>query len=55
MAFYEVFTQVQGDMELVAGRLRKTDTAIVTVTIENQIIETLAGDDRGAQEGAGGQ
>ena len=41
MAFYEVFTQVQGDMELVATRLRKTDTGVVTVTIENQIIETL--------------
>lgn len=41
VAFAEVFTQVKGDMELVAARLRKTDTGVVTVTVENQIIETL--------------
>lgn len=41
VAFYEVFTEVQGDMETVAARLRKTDTGVVTITIENQIIETL--------------
>ncbi len=41
VAFAEVFTQVKGDMELVAERLRKTDTGVVTVTVENQIIETL--------------
>jgi hypothetical protein len=41
VAFAEVFTQVKGDMETVAERLRKTDTGEVTVTIENQIIETL--------------
>jgi hypothetical protein len=41
VAFAEVFQQVKGDMETVATRLRKTDTGVVTVTIENQIIETL--------------
>lgn len=41
VAFAEVFSQVKGDMEVVAERLRKTDTGVVTVTIENQIIETL--------------
>jgi hypothetical protein len=41
VAFAEVFQQVRGDMQTVATRLRKTDTGIVTVTIENQIIETL--------------
>ncbi len=41
VAFAEIFTQVKGDMETVAIRLRKTDTGIVTVTIENQIIDTL--------------
>ena len=41
VAFSEVFTQVKGDMETVSARLRKTDTGVVTVTIENQIIETL--------------
>jgi hypothetical protein len=41
VAFAEVFQQVRGDMITVAGRLRKTDTGVVTVTIENQIIETL--------------
>lgn len=41
VAFYEIFTEVQADMETVAARLRKTDTGVVTVTIENQIIDTL--------------
>jgi hypothetical protein len=41
VAFAEVFQQVKGDMETVAVRLRKTDTGVVTVTIENQIIDTL--------------
>ncbi|HWG44605.1 MAG TPA: hypothetical protein VN688_17645 [Gemmataceae bacterium] len=41
VAFAEVFQQVRGDMQTVATRLRKTDTGVVTVTIENQIIETL--------------
>jgi hypothetical protein len=41
VAFAEVFTQVKGDMETVAIRLRKTDTGVITVAIENQIIETL--------------
>ena len=41
VAFAEVFQQVHGDMKTVATRLRKTDTGVVTVTIENQIIETL--------------
>jgi RNA binding exosome subunit len=41
VAFAEVFSQVKGDMETVALRLRKTDTGVVTVTIEDQIIDTL--------------
>jgi hypothetical protein len=41
VAFAEVFAQVKGDMETVAIHLRKTDTGIVTVTIEDQIIDTL--------------
>jgi hypothetical protein len=41
VAFAEVFQQVRGDMITVSTRLRKTDTGVVTVTIENQIIETL--------------
>ncbi len=41
VAFAEVFKQVRGDMVTVAGRLRKTDTGKVTVTIENDIIDTL--------------
>src|SRR5579884_1761729 len=41
VAFAEVFSQVKGDMETVAVRLRKTDTGVVTVTIEDQIIDTL--------------
>jgi hypothetical protein len=41
VAFAEVFFQVRGDMTNVATRLRKTDTAVVTQTIENDIIATL--------------
>jgi hypothetical protein len=41
IAFAEVFFQVRGDMTNVAGRLRKTDTGVVTQTIENDIIATL--------------
>ncbi|MHB1422289.1 MAG: hypothetical protein ACYC3I_03640 [Gemmataceae bacterium] len=41
VAFAEVFSQVKGDMETVAARLRRTDTGVVTVTIEEQIIDTL--------------
>jgi hypothetical protein len=41
IAFAEVFIQVRGDMTNVAGRLRKTDTGVVTQTIENDIIATL--------------
>jgi hypothetical protein len=41
IAFAEVFLQVRGDMTTVAGRLRKTDTGLVTQTIENDIIATL--------------
>ncbi|MGH9675920.1 MAG: hypothetical protein ACRD36_02360, partial [Candidatus Acidiferrum sp.] len=41
VAFAEVFIQVRGDMTIVAGRLRKTDTTVVTQTIENDIIATL--------------
>jgi hypothetical protein len=41
VAFAEVFSQVKGDMETVAIHLRKTDTGVVTVTIEDQIIDTL--------------
>jgi len=41
VAFAEVFQQVRGDMQTVSVRLRKTDTGVVTVTIENQIIDTL--------------
>jgi hypothetical protein len=41
VAFAEVFQQVRGDMETVSGRLRKTDTGVVTVTIENDVIDTL--------------
>src|SRR5579884_1292964 len=41
VAFAEVFAQVKGDMETVAIHLRKTDTGVVTVTIEDQIIDTL--------------
>jgi hypothetical protein len=41
IAFAEVFLQVRGDMTTVAGRLRKTDTGVVTQTIENDIIATL--------------
>jgi hypothetical protein len=41
VAFAEVFKQVRDDMGTVAGRLRKTDVGEVTITIENQIIDTL--------------
>src|SRR5262249_16662439 len=41
VAFAEVFQQVKGDMETITVRLSKTDTGVVTVTIENQVIETL--------------
>ena len=41
VAFPEVFIQVRGDMEDVAGRLRKTDTAQMTQTIEQDIIDSL--------------
>jgi hypothetical protein len=41
VAFAEVFHEVKGDMETVATRLSKSDTDVVTVTIENQIIDTL--------------
>jgi hypothetical protein len=41
VAFAEVFQQVRGDMQTVAGHLRKTDTGLVTVTVENDIIDTL--------------
>src|SRR5262249_11777534 len=41
VVFAEVFQQVKGDMETVAVRLSKTDTGVVTVTIENQSIDKL--------------
>jgi hypothetical protein len=41
VAFAEVFLQVRGDMTTVAARLRRTDTGVVTQTIENDIIATL--------------
>ncbi len=41
IAFAEVFLQVRSDMMNVAGRLRRTDTGVVTQTIENDIIATL--------------
>jgi hypothetical protein len=41
VAFAEVFQQVLSDMNNVAGWLKKTDTGVVTVTTENDIIETL--------------
>jgi hypothetical protein len=41
VAFAEVFQQVLTDMINVAGWLRKTDTGVVTVQTENDIIETL--------------
>jgi hypothetical protein len=64
VAFAEVFSQVKGDMELVAEHLRKTDTGVVTVTIEDQIIDTLkemiealkkAQSDKKSQNGQSGQ
>ncbi len=41
VAFPEVFIQVRSDMQDVAGRLRKTDTAQMTQTIEQDIIDSL--------------
>ena len=41
VAFAEVFQQVKADMKAVKNRLAKVDTGKVTVTIENDIIETL--------------
>lgn len=41
VAFAEVFQQVKKDMEVVKNRLTRTDVGKVTVTIENDIIETL--------------
>jgi hypothetical protein len=41
VAFAEVFKQVATDMEIVKNRLDKADTGKVTVTVENDIIETL--------------
>jgi len=41
VAFAEVFKQVRTDMQSVTDRLRKTDVAVVTQTIENDIIATL--------------
>jgi hypothetical protein len=41
VAFYEVLTQVSTDMQNVAVRLRKTDVALVTQTIEQDIIDSL--------------
>jgi hypothetical protein len=41
IAFAEVFLQVRTDMTTVANHLRKTDTSVVTQTVENDIIATL--------------
>jgi hypothetical protein len=41
IAFAEVFLQVRSDMTTVATRLRRTDTGVVTQTVENDIIATL--------------
>jgi hypothetical protein len=41
VAFAEVFRQVRGDMMNVRDRLRRTDVGVVTVAIENQIIDDL--------------
>jgi hypothetical protein len=41
VAFAEVFRQVRSDMMNVRDRLRKTDVGVVTVAIENQIIDDL--------------
>jgi hypothetical protein len=41
VAFAEVFQQVAKDMEVIKNRLNKADTGKVTVTIENDVIETL--------------
>lgn len=41
VAFTEVFQQVRKDIQTVRDRLARTDTGKVTVTIENDVIETL--------------
>jgi hypothetical protein len=41
VAFPEVFIQIRSDMMNVSRRLRKTDTASMTQTIEQDIIDTL--------------
>ena len=41
VAFAEVFKQVVGDMQTAAGRLRRADVSQVTVSIENDIIDSL--------------
>lgn len=41
VAFAEVFKQVVGDMQTAAGRLRRADVGPVTVSIENDIIDSL--------------
>ncbi|MFN5290925.1 MAG: hypothetical protein ACK5E4_12640 [Planctomycetia bacterium] len=41
VAFAEVFKQVVGDMQTAAGRLRRADVGQVTVSIENDIIDSL--------------
>jgi hypothetical protein len=41
VAFAEVFKQVREDMIVVQSRLNKTDSGVVTVQIENDIIDTL--------------
>ena len=41
VAFAEVFKQVVGDMATAAGRLRRADVGQVTVSIENDIIDSL--------------
>lgn len=41
VAFGEVFEQVSKDMEVIRGRLNRTDVGKVTQSIENDVIETL--------------
>lgn len=41
VAFAEVFEQVSKDMEVIRGRLNRTDVTRVTQAIENDVIETL--------------
>jgi len=41
VAFAEVFDQVSKDMEVIVGRLGKTDVGKLTVQVENDVIETL--------------